>query len=204
MKIAFLSGRPKNGTILPKNEKYVWNEICRVMTNDLQNPLFKSATFLIPIYNKFDLYALHFAEKNSIKVEYYVPNKDWGLQSLPKHQTALIQRMDAPRHITPSNNGRLLKMIEDADIVYVLDETEGFEQFTEALKKTVVCNFPKDKMLYRSEEEALAYNKQLKENTKIYLAAQEVKKMEDNQASMNLLRSLFPGDTEIKEGDLPF
>ena len=46
MKIAFLSGRPKNGTILPKNEKYVWNEICRVMTNDLQNPLFKSATFL--------------------------------------------------------------------------------------------------------------------------------------------------------------
>ena len=190
MKIAILSGRPKNGTLLPKNEKFVWNELCRVMEEDLGTPIFKSATFLIPIYNKFDLYALTIAEKQSNPVEYYVPSVEWGSKALPKHQTMLISRMNFQRHVISSNHGRLLKMIEDADIVYTLPWTDGFERFEEALKGKAVCHLDISKMNFTTEEGGAEYYEMLKKNTQIYIGSKELSK-ESELSEKEALEILF-------------
>lgn len=179
MKVAILAGRPKDGTIFPKSEKFLWNELCRVMEEDLTNSFFKEATFLIPIYNKFDLYGLHIAEKNGNPVEYYVPSFEWGSKALPKHQTMLISRMNYERHIIPSNYGRLLKMIEDADVVYSLLDTEGFERFEKALEGKVVCRLDTSKMNFTTEDAGSEYYEQLKKNTQIYIDSKSLTRETD-------------------------
>ena len=196
MKVAILAGRPKNGTILPKNEKFVWNEVCRVMEEELSLPLFKGATFLIPIYNKFDLYALAIAEKNNNPIEYYVPSMEWGTSSLPKHQTLLVGRMNHERHLNPSNFGRITQMIEDADLVYVLPGTDGFERFDKDLANKPLCRLDTNKMNFTTEETGLAYYEMLKQNTTIYLGAKELSQNEDQLTEREALEILF-GDAGI-------
>lgn len=196
MKVAILAGRPKNGTILPKNEKFLWNELCRVMEDELTRPIFKGATFLIPIYNKFDLYALAIAERNGNPVEYYVPSKNWGSKALPKHQTMLIGRMQYERHVTPSNSGRLSHMIEDADIVYVLPGTDGFERFENELQNKIICHLDMNKMNFTTEEGGKEYYDMLKRNTTIYMDARQLSNNEDEMTEKEALETLF-GDAGL-------
>lgn len=191
MKIAILSGRPKNDTILPKNEKFVWNELCRVMEEELTSPVFKNATFLIPIYNKFDLYALAIAERASNPVEYYVPSLDWGSRSLPKHQTLLISRMKAERHLNASNFGRISQMIADADVVYTLPGTDGFERFDKELAKKMVCKLDTTKMNFTTEQGGADYYDMLKKNTAIYVDARQLANNEDEMTEKEALEILF-------------
>lgn len=191
MKVAILAGRPKNGTILPKNEKFLWNELCRVMEEELTRPIFKGATFLIPIYNKFDLYALAIAEKSNNPVEYYVPAQNWGSKALPKHQTLLISRMKYERHVTPSNFGRMSQMIEDADIVYTLPETDGFERFETDLVGKTVCHLDTSKMNFTTEEGGAAYYDMLAKNTEIYMDARQLSNTEDEMTTAEAMEILF-------------
>lgn len=190
MKVALLSGRPKNGTLLPKTEKFVWKEICRVMEEDLSSPILKGATFLIPIYSKFDLYGLAIAERQSNPVEYYVPSVEWGNKALPKHQLLLINRMKSDRHVIPSSHGRLLKMIEDADIVYTLPNTEGYERFNKYLENKTVCHLNIKKMNFTTEEEGNAYYETIKKNTEAYIQTKELNK-ETNLSETENLKKLF-------------
>lgn len=180
MKVAFLSGRQENGTMLPKNERFVWKELIRILEDEIKNPVFKGATFLIPIYNKFDLYVLYLAERNNIKVEYYVPQENWGLSGLPKHQTYLVERMSYPRHVIKDGD-RLKAMVDAADVVYVLPETSGFERFEPWLDGKIVCRFPVEKMLYKTEAEAERYHEQLNQQTQMFVNAQQVQSLQHAQ-----------------------
>lgn len=190
MKVAFLSGRQENGTILPRDEKFVWKELTRVVEQELKNPLFKGATFLIPIYSKFDLFVLRLAEKMGNPVEYYVPSEDWGFSKLPKHQVYLIERMKFPRHVTNSNTGRLDEMVKAADIVYTLPNTKDFDRFESWLEDKLICEFPIEKMLYQTEEEAKVYHKKLNEQTQIFLSTQQVKQLQDQQLEKSAFEEL--------------
>lgn len=181
IKIAFLSGRPKDGTLLPKSERYVWKEVCRVLKNDLQ--FFKEGfEFLIPIYNKFDLQALRIAEELGTKTTYYLPSKEWGTKNLPFYQLDLISRMRKEEVIVEGNvMKRMFKMIEDADIVYLMDETDGLERFTSSLKNKVIRTFPKEKMLYTTEEEAKEYFNELNKKTTTFISPGEVSLMQKHK-----------------------
>lgn len=188
IKVAILSGRPADGTLLPKQEKHVWKEIQRVLKDDLSN-LGEGFEYLIPIYNKFDLEALRIADKNGNKVTYYLPNEDWGKSKLPAFQINLVSKMrnSGTEVIVPgSMMARIYKMIEDADVVYFLDETDGFERFKDALSKKAVMSFSKDKMLYKTEEEAIAYHEKLKETTPIFITPSQLNALEDAQLELNL------------------
>ena len=180
MKIAFLSGRPKNGTLLPREEKLVWREMVRVLREDLEHQVFKNGTFLIPIYNKFDLYALSVAEKNHVPVEYYLPTDRWGTEKLPQHQLYLIQRMQGARHVCGNSTQRMIDMIRDADYVYLLPDTDGVERFLPYLEGKSVRVFPTDRMRYFTEEDGAALYEQLRANTAIHMQMQQVR---DNNTS---------------------
>ena len=170
MKIAFLSGRAKNGTLLPKSERFVWQELIRVMENDLKNPVFlENTTFLIPILNKFDLKALSIAERNRIPVEYYVPSATWGTEKLPQHQLYLINRMKGERHVFENSHQRIQAMIQAADLVYVLPYTDGVERFYPLLKNKPVRVFPQELMRYSTEEEGQQFHEQLRLTTALHM-----------------------------------
>ena len=154
MKIAILSGRPAEGTLLPKKEGYVWKEICRILKKEMGLPLFQGATLLIPVYSKFDLQALYYGERNTNSVEYYMPKEDWGTKGIPKHQQDLIARFKGEKHINPSHKGRLMDMIADADVVYCLFGSAGMEEFLPALKGKTVVRFPFEQMRYLTESDA--------------------------------------------------
>lgn len=155
IKIAVLSGRPADGTLLPKQEKYVWQELKRVLKNDLSVYEGKDVEFLIPIYNKFDLEVLRICEQLKLKVTYYVPTPEWGTERLPKHQLDLIRRMRNDVLVVPGRyDNRLRRMIQDSDIVYVLAKTQGVEDFAEELVQKAFYLFPEQEMLYTTEEDA--------------------------------------------------
>lgn len=158
IKVAVVSGRPADGTLLPKVEKYVWQELKRVLTEDMAIFKEKQVEFLIPIYNKFDLEVLRICEHYDIKVTYYLPNPEWGTEVLPKHQIDLIRRMRKNVWIVPgSYTDRINRMIRDSDMVYVLPQTKGVEQFAEELSSKPFYLFPVNKMRYTTEEEAHAF-----------------------------------------------
>lgn len=181
MKIAIVSGRQQDGTILPRKEQLVWRELCRVLEEELEHPIFKGATLLIPIYSKFDLQVLYLADRKGIDVEYYVPSEDWGLHALPKHQTELVGRVVAPRHINPSSTGRMVDMIQAADLLYVLTDTNGVERFLEMGADKPMVRFATEKMRYQTEAEALAWHEQIAANTKIYTDAMALKEIQEKQ-----------------------
>lgn len=180
MKIAILAGKPNDGTILPKKESFLWKEICRVMEDDLSLPIFKNATFLIPIYNKFDLHALRIAEEQSNPVEYYVPTIEWGNKFLPAHQKKLIDRMKFHRNVIPSSHKRMVKMIEDADVIYCLPNTEGFDRFKSALVDKTVCQLDLKKMNFTTEEGGKEYQEMLKINMEIHLQTLDENELDEN------------------------
>ena len=179
MKIAVLSGRPKDGTLLPRKEQYVWRELCRILKEDMNRPEFKGATFLIPIYSKFDLQVLFYAEKMNIPVEYYVPTEVWGKSSLPFHQIKLVERMEQKRVVVPGGSqARMEKMILDADAVYVLPGTHGFSSFIPLLKNKKIIPFPFKEMRYHTEEGATLWHEEVSRKTKIHVS---LKKMQQKQ-----------------------
>lgn len=178
MKIALLSGRPENGTLLPRTERYVWSELCRILKEEMDRPVFKEATLLIPIYSKFDLQALYFGEKNGNKVKYFVPSEEWGKTALPKHQTHLINRMAGEKHINPSHTGRIIDMIEEADLIYILKETKGMEQFLPYMKGKVVAHFPSEKMRYTTERDARLWHEELAKSTTLNTTLKKLKSLQ--------------------------
>ncbi len=160
MKIAFVSGKPSDmpDTLLPAKSKPIWQEVCRVLDEELSDPLFKRCTFLIPIWSKFDLRALYMAEKLGIKVEYYVPSETWGLDGvLPKHQERLVERMAYPRHVIPGHRERMVQMIRDADLVYLLPKNLGVADFLSAMTDKNIRIFPMKNMRYCTELEYQTY-----------------------------------------------
>lgn len=197
MKIAFLSGKPKDGTLLPIKEKYMWKEIIRVFEDELNLPFFKDSTFLIPIFNKFDLYALNIAEKNHHKVEYYLPHNDWGTKSLPLHQILLIQRVSGERKILGTNIKRIYKMIEDADVVFVLPNTQGIDNYKNALKNKLVYEFPVHKLAYKTEEEAQIFFDTLKQKTELSLDLKEMKELQKEKWEEEAFQPIQPNQDWI-------
>lgn len=180
MKIAFLSGRAKEGTLLPKSERYVWQETIRVLQEDLEQPVFtKGTTFLIPIFSKFDLKVLSLAEKNRIPVEYYVPTENWGKEKLPQHQLYLIDRMKGERHVCGNSFQRMVNMIQDADVVYLMDHTDGVERFLPYLKGKMTRVFPHEQMRYDTEESGAAFHEQLRQNTALHLQMQQIQQLRE-------------------------
>lgn len=170
MKIGILSGRPANGTILTKEEKRVWGEMLRVLKEDMQmNPAFKVCEIVVPVYSKFDIQVLRYAEELHYSTNLYLPSKEWGTTRLPPHQTALIKRHNDSATIIPSPNNRLIKMIEDCQIIYMLANSQGIEQFYPYLKDKPVIYFPQAKMRFTTEAEAEALD-----NKVDTLSAQEV------------------------------
>lgn len=159
IKLAVVSGRPDDSTILTSKEKQVWNELCRVLKDDLSQMVFQKFHFHIPIYSKFDLEVLRCIESLGYPATLYVPNDTWGLSKLPKHQVDMIKRLDLPRVIVSTN--RINKMIEDSDMVYLLDNTKGVETFKKSIGNKFVVKFPVKKMRYTTEEECLAYNNRM-------------------------------------------
>lgn len=184
-KVAFVSGRPADGTILPKQERFLWNEILYVLRQDLSKPVYKDMTFLIPVYSKFDLAALALAEKYNIKVEYYLPNESWGTSRLPRHQRLLMQRKEGVRHVCNGAHARMVQMIADADIIYALPETVDYNKYEHYMKGKPIRIFPKDKMRFHSEEEAKVFYDGLAKNMSPALTMQQIESIH-NYAKENL------------------
>ena len=157
MKIAFLSGRAKNGTLLPKSERFVWQELIRVMENDLKNPVFlENTTFLIPILNKFDLKALSIAERNRIPVEYYVPSATWGTEKLPQHQLYLINRIKGERHVFENSHQRIQAMIEEErDCSEIITQLSAVESSVKKVMGIIVTENIKNKLSDEEGEELM-------------------------------------------------
>lgn len=196
MKIAILSGRPKNGTLLPKEEKLLWEEIKRVARQDLKH--LKQATFLIPIYSKFDLYALSVAEKEGINVCYYLPNEEWGTTRLPAFQLSLIERMRGEQKIVEGSFlERMRVMIQDADAVYTLENSDGFGTFKPWLKDKLVIPFTEDKLLYKTEEEAEAYHEDLNKSRVTYITPADKKNLEKIEEENQYQKDFPTLDKEI-------
>lgn len=217
IKVAILSGRQKNGTLLPREERHVWKEVQRIISEDLSN-LGKNFEYLIPVYTKFDLEVLRIAERNGNKVTYYLPNENWGKTSLPTFQLNLISRMRKPGTeviVDGPMMARIYKMIEDADIVYYLDETDGFERFKDSLAGKNLLPFSKDKMLYQTEEEAKVYHEELKQKTTIFITPDDLRNLEDKQLEDNLSSEeeditqmlqdvYYPGESGDNQGQLSY
>ena len=159
LKLAVLGGRAQDGTILPRSEKELWRELKRVLESEVEriSPLFPYVEFLIPLYSKFDIEFLRLIESYNRPVTFYVPSEDWGLSRLPRHQTALIERIDNSRIVIPSHTGRIHQMLDDADILYFLDNTKDVDYFKEKIASIKTIYFPEDEMRFKTEEEAEQY-----------------------------------------------
>lgn len=203
MKIAVLSGRPKDGTLLPRKEQHVWHELCRILKEDMDRMEFHGATFLIPIYSKFDLQVLFHAEKMNIPVEYYVPSEDWGKTSLPIHQIKLVERMEEKRVVVPGgSNARIKKMIADADAVYILPGTHGFSSFIPLLKGKKIIPFPFRQMRYQTEDEAIAWHEEVSRKTKLHVSLKKIKEKQNEQMDMEIDSFLNGSPKELTPSDI--
>lgn len=153
-RIAILGPRPNNDSILTKKDGKVWNELKRVLYEDLSKPEWKGHTFLIPIYTKFDLEILRICELNSYPVEFYVPNDRWGKEKLPQHRTALVNRtMTNNVHIIPGQINRMKRMLQECDGIYLLNILDDFAVLQSYVESKPVRVFPVQKMKFTSEEE---------------------------------------------------
>lgn len=168
IKLAVIGGRPEDGTILPRQEKEVWKEVKRVLSEDIVaiSKLFPAVEFLIPLYSKFDIEFLREIKKYDRPVTFYVPSEDWGLSRLPKHQTTLIKSIDANRIIIPNSTERLRQMLSDASIIYCMKNTKDINYFEDLIESKNTLYFPEHKMRFKTESEAEAYfSESLVENT---------------------------------------
>ena len=157
-KVAIIGGRPADGTILPRKEGAVWEELKRILALQLKDPFYQQCEFLIPVYSKFDLEVMRLCEEYQYPVTLYVPNSEWGLQKLPLHQTRLIKRMNPPRVIHQTE--RINRMMEDADMVLFLEGSQGIDTFQRLNTKPSTRFFAR-RMRYRTETEYNAYISQL-------------------------------------------
>lgn len=181
IKLAVLGGRAQDGTILPSSEKELWRELNRVLNEHIKeiSPLFPYVEFLFPLYSKFDIEFLRKVEKYNRPVTFYVPNENWGLSRLPRHQTALIERIEANRVIVPSHTGRIHRMLEDADIVYFLDNTKDINYFKEKITSIRTIYFPEERMKFKSESEFIEQQALLNHQS-IDINSKEAKELVDS------------------------
>lgn len=176
MKIGVLAGQPTDGTVFPKEEKYVWKELIRVMKQDL-SIVDERFEFIIPIFNKFDIEVLRIIEQLNagrmsdglpeIKTTYYLPTITWGTRALPQHQLDLIRRMrtqSEQRIVSGGNMSRINQMIKDADVMYILGESAGMDSFSSQLKNKICWNVSTKNMRYQTEEDAKAFHSKHEQN----------------------------------------
>lgn len=158
IKICVLGGRAEDGTVLPKKESLVWKEVQRVLEESIQDlsPFISKSELCFPLYSKFDIEFLRLTKRFNRPTTFYVPSQDWGLSRLPAHQTNLIKRVNAERIIVP-NNQRIQKMIEDADIIYLMKNTNSIDNYYQYMKDKKIISFPETKMRFKTEEEGEAF-----------------------------------------------
>lgn len=160
-----VAGNPQNGTNLPREEKAVWKEMCRVIDEMVQNMAEQGGyRLLIPIWNKFDLEFLRAAEKHGVPVTFVIPFDTWGDTKLPKFQTDLVKRMKRKEgnsilvHEGKSFTERVHVAIAQANIIVALPGTAEVEQFYPTMQNAAghSFGFPFERMAFRTEEEASA------------------------------------------------
>ena len=160
-----VAGNPLDGTNLPREEKAVWREMCRVIHEMVQNMAEQGGyRLLIPIWNKFDLEFLRAAEKYGVPVTFVLPFDSWGDTKLPKFQTDLVKRMKRKEgnsvivHEGKNFTERVHVAIDKADLIVALPGTSGVEQFYPTMQKVSGHSFafPFERMAFRTEEEAAA------------------------------------------------
>lgn len=157
-RIGIVGPRPKDGSLLTKKDGKVWNELKTVLAKDLESSEWNHCTFLIPIYSKFDIEILRICEQKGRKVEFYLPNPEWGKTKLPRHNLLLIERMSAsPTHVFNGAAERMNKMIEDSDGLYCLRSNINFGPLEPAMKGVPQRDFPIQNMRYTTEEEAMVH-----------------------------------------------
>lgn len=163
--VAPVAGNPLDGTNLPREEKAVWREMCRVIHEMVQNMAEQGGyRLLIPIWNKYDLEFLRAAEKHGVPVTFILPFDTWGDTKLPKFQTDLVKRMKRKEgnsvvvHEGKSFTERVHVAIAKADLIVALPGTSGVEQFYPTMQKVSGHSFafPFERMAFRTEEEAAA------------------------------------------------
>ena len=163
--VAPVAGNPLDGTNLPREEKAVWREMCRVIHEMVQNMAEQGGyRLLIPIWNKFDLEFLRAAEKHGVPVTFILPFDTWGDTKLPKFQTDLVKRMKRKEgnsvvvHEGKSFTERVHVAISKADLIVALPGTSGVEQFYPTMQNVAGHSFafPFERMAFRTEEEAAA------------------------------------------------
>lgn len=168
-----VAGEPTNGTIFPKEEKLVWKEMCRVIHKVVENMSTSNYRLLVPVWNKFDLEFLRAAEKFNVPVTFVLPFSTWGNTSLPKFQTDLVIRMKNRKstkihiHKGKSFTERVHESILRADLVIGLHETKGLEDFFPTINhsKARAEKFPVDAMQFTTEEQALALQQNMVDNS---------------------------------------
>lgn len=160
-----VAGNPQDGTNLPREEKAVWKEMCRVIHEMVQNMAEQGGyRLLIPVWNKFDLEFLRAAEKHGVPVTFVLPFDTWGDTKLPKFQTDLVKRMKRKEgnsiavHEGKSFTERVHVAIAQADIIVALPGTAEVEQFYPTMQNASghSFGFPFERMAFRTEEEAAA------------------------------------------------
>lgn len=163
--VAPVAGNPLDGTNLPREEKAVWREMCRVIHEMVQNMAEQGGyRLLIPIWNKFDLEFLRAAEKHGVPVTFILPFDTWGDTKLPKFQTDLVKRMKRKEgnsvvvHEGKSFTERVHVAISKANLIVALPGTSGVEQFYPTMQNVAGHSFafPFERMAFRTEEEAAA------------------------------------------------
>lgn len=163
--VAPVAGNPLDGTNLPREEKAVWREMCRVIHEMVQNMAEQGGyRLLIPIWNKFDLEFLRAAEKHGVPVTFILPFDTWGDTKLPKFQTDLVKRMKRKEgnsvivHEGKNFTERVHVAISKADLIVALPGTSGVEQFYPTMQNVAGHSFafPFERMAFRTEEEAAA------------------------------------------------
>lgn len=163
--VAPVAGNPLDGTNLPREEKAVWREMCRVIHEMVQNMAEQGGyRLLIPIWNKFDLEFLRAAEKHGVPVTFILPFDTWGDTKLPKFQTDLVKRMKRKEgnsvivHEGKNFTERVHAAIDKADLIVALPGTSGVEQFYPTMQNVPGHSFafPFERMAFRTEEEAAA------------------------------------------------
>lgn len=177
IKLAVIGGRPTDGTILPKLEKHVWKELKRVLEEHIKEltPLLNNVELCFPLYSKFDIEFLRMTQQFNRPTKFYVPTLEWGLTKLPPHQTHLIKRTQAERIICNSNT-RIQDLINDADIIYLLPNTLGVENYYPLLQNKNLIIFPENKMRFKTESDGEEYYKE-KEDNRIELTDEQRKQL---------------------------
>lgn len=169
-----VAGNPLDGTNLPREEKAVWREMCRVIHEMVKNMSEQGGyRLLIPVWNKFDLEFLRAAEKHGVPVTFVIPFDTWGDTKLPKFQTDLVKRMKRKEgnlvlvHEGKSFTERVHVSVAKANIIVALPGTSGVEQFYPTMQNSAGHSFafPFERMAFRTEEEAAALAAEENENS---------------------------------------